>query len=388
MNDPNGPRVRARRRRSRRHRRNRLYRRVLLCSVFLLGGLAGAALLPFDFASYLRSSLASQPAAQWSHTNIHRDLAFMASPDSETQQKSAKPARPVYPYSLVPGGIHDPKELERAFERDPVLAAHYKGFDFRRARVLELTEDRTVYVSYRIAGHVYWTTKRVLLRKGEKVITDGKMTLRTRCANQVSETPRKDVSPKEPSIAKMEQSGEGGRRFGRRLIRPTSTPLWRVQNCNLSVRRCPAYGLIANNGGILSLYPPPLPSCEPGNTKKGKGGSGTSGTASGSNGGKKNNNGGCNAPPAEVPEPGTMILFATGLAAAFTATVTTSAATSLPHRWTVKAYQSERPDAGSAVPLSPASFSIKLSVLLFSRGSCREPNFCFPHRHLRRLFRR
>jgi hypothetical protein len=317
LNDPNGPRVRARRRRSRRHRRNRLYRRAILCSIFLLGGLAGAALLPFDFASYLRSSLASQPAAQWSNTNIHRDLAFMASPDSETRQKSAKPARPVYPYSLVPGGIHDPKELEQAFERDPVLASHYKGFDFRRARVLQLTEDRTVFVSYRIAGHVYWTTKRVLLRKGEKVITDGKMTLRTRCANQVSDTARKDVSPREPSIAKMEDPVKVGAGsvapypvdFDSALTRPE------LQSFGPGI---PAYGLIANNGGILSLYPPPLPSCEPGNTKKGKGSSGTSGIASGSNGGKKNNNGGCNAPPGEVPEPGTVILFATGLAAAFT----------------------------------------------------------------------
>jgi hypothetical protein len=135
VNDPNATRVRVRRR-TRRHRRNRVYRRAVFCTVFLLGGLAGAALLPFDFASYLRSSLTSQPAAQWGNTDIHRELAFRAAPDSETQQKTAKPSRPVYPYSLVPGGIHDPKELAQAFEHDPVLASHYKGFDFRRARVV------------------------------------------------------------------------------------------------------------------------------------------------------------------------------------------------------------------------------------------------------------
>jgi PEP-CTERM motif len=317
VNDPNGPRVRVRRRRSRRHQRNRLYRRVILCSVFLLGGLAGAALLPFDFASYLRSSLTSQPPAQWSNTDVHRDLAFMASPDSETQQRSAKPARPVYPYSLVPGGVHDPKELEQAFEHDPVLASHYKDFDFRRARVVELSEDRTVYVSYRIAGHVYWTTKRVLLRKGEKVITDGKMTLRTRCGNQVSENARNEVSPQEPSIAKMEDPVKMGAgsvapypvNFDSALTRPE------LQSFGPAI---PAYGLIVNNGGILTLYPPPLPSCGPGKTKKGNGNSGgTSDSGSESSGGKKKN-GGCGAPPAEVPEPGTMILFATGLAAAFT----------------------------------------------------------------------
>ena len=48
----------------------------------------------------------------------------------------------------------------------------YRDFDFRRARVMQLLEDKTVYVSYRIAGRVYWTTKKVRLRRGEKVITD------------------------------------------------------------------------------------------------------------------------------------------------------------------------------------------------------------------------
>ena len=51
----------------------------------------------------------------------------------------------------------------------------------------------------------------------------------------------------------------------------------------------PAYGFIANNGGLLSLYPPPLPSCEPGKTKKGSGSSGTS--SAGSSGNKKKGNG-------------------------------------------------------------------------------------------------
>jgi len=315
VNDPNGPRVRVRRRRrTHRHRHNRLVRRALSFSVFLLGGLAGAALLPFDFASYLRSSLASQPATQWSTTDVHRDLAYMATPDSETQQRSAKPARPIYPYSLVPGGVHDPKELAQVFDRDPVLASHYRGFDFRRARVVELSEDRTLYVSYRIAGHVYWTTKRVLLRRGEKVITDGKMTLRTRCANQVSETARKEVAPYEPSIAKMEEpmKGEGGFAIPDPVILDSSLARPSFQSFGPST---PGYALIANNGGILSLYPPPLPSCGPGKTKKGSGGTSDSGGES--SGGKKGN-AGCNTPPAEVPEPGTMILFATGLAAAVT----------------------------------------------------------------------
>jgi PEP-CTERM motif len=313
VTDPTGLRVRVRRRATRRHRRNRVYRRVLLAATFVLGGLAGAAFLPFDFSSYLTASFSNHPAPQWKSADVHRDLALSAAPDSSSSDQPSANVHPVYPYSLVPGGVHDPKELEQAFEHDPVLAAHYRGFDFRRARVVQLTEDKTVYVSYRIAGRVYWTTKKVRLRRGEKVITDGKMTLRTRCGNQVSDTARQEVSPQEPSIAKMEEpiKIDGGTvapyptNFDSALTRP---------NVPSFGPTLPRYGLIANNGGLLSLYPPPLPTCEPGKTKKGSTGGGVTAPGSSSSGGKKKGGGGCGEPPAEVPEPGTLVLFATGLA--------------------------------------------------------------------------
>lgn len=297
MNDPNGRVVRVRRR-TRRHRRNRLIRRSLLATVFVLGGLVGAALLPIDFGSFLASSFSSRPATEWNNTDVRRDLAFSATPAADPDAPS-KEARPVYPYSLVPGGVHDPKELERVFKHDPVIAAHYRDFDFRRARVMQLLEDKTVYVSYRIAGRVYWTTKKVRLRRGEKVITDGKMTLRTRCGNQVSDTARKEVSPNEPAIARLENPIQLDP--GTAMVIPYPTDFESsLARSNLPVFAMapPGYSFISNYGGSLSLYPPPLPSC--GKKKKG---------------GKTSTE--CNNPVGQVPEPGSIILLGTGLAGAF-----------------------------------------------------------------------
>ena len=137
MTDPNGRLVLVRRR-TRRHRRNRVIRRAVLAATLVLGGLTGAALLPINFGSFLASSFASRPAAEWNNTDVRRDLAFSATLAADADRPS-KDVRPVYPYSIVPGGVHDPKELERVFEHDPVVASHYRDFDFRRARVLQLT---------------------------------------------------------------------------------------------------------------------------------------------------------------------------------------------------------------------------------------------------------
>ena len=63
--------------------------------------------------------------------------------------------RPVYPYSIVPGGVRDAADLKWAAEHDPVVAAHYAGFDYDHARVVRLVLAQTAYVSYRMGNKVY-----------------------------------------------------------------------------------------------------------------------------------------------------------------------------------------------------------------------------------------
>lgn len=111
--------------------------------------------------------------------------------------------RRLYPYSVIPGGVDSVQELRNAIANDPLVAALYANFDLSRAHIIRLARDREVYVSYRLNGRIYWTKKRLLLRAGETLISDGTHEARTRCGNQISETPVQPVSPAEPAGAAM-----------------------------------------------------------------------------------------------------------------------------------------------------------------------------------------
>jgi hypothetical protein len=117
----------------------------------------------------------------------------------------AQVAQPrLYPYSVIPGGVRSAQELRNAIAHDPVVAELYAQFDVSKARVMRLTKSREVYVSYRLGDHIYWTKKRLLLRAGETVITDGKHEARTRCGNRISATPVQPVFRNEPKGAAMD----------------------------------------------------------------------------------------------------------------------------------------------------------------------------------------
>lgn len=110
------------------------------------------------------------------------------------RDRDAASRRPVYPYSIIPGGVVSAAELRSAVAHDPVVAAHYAAFDLANARVFQVQEARSVYVSYRRGDDVFWTSKKLRLAVGETLITDGQHISRTRCGNQISDESRMPVS--------------------------------------------------------------------------------------------------------------------------------------------------------------------------------------------------
>jgi hypothetical protein len=193
--------------------RRRLRMRRILLAVFV--GTIVAASCWQNLARHfsLPTLHASQvfPESFWRRTqvgpnarNTQRDLAFAAARSSMTVKVRAR-IPGVYPYSVVPGGIRNAAELREAAARDYAIRRHYAQFDFEHARMLRATEARAVYLSYRIRNTVFWTRKRVRLQVGELLLTDGNITARARCGNQISDVARPEVSNEEPDEDVLDQ---------------------------------------------------------------------------------------------------------------------------------------------------------------------------------------
>ncbi len=141
--------------------------------------------------------------------------------------------RKVYPYSIVPGGAASLKEAKRAMS-DPAVRNHYAAFDLKNLRQVTLTSDLVGYVSYRYGDKIFWTAKKLRLKAGETVYTDGVHVARGRCLNCYSALPMMPTRRNEPSESTMNT--------------PVEVPLIALAFPNLPVATAPP-----------AILPPPPP---------------------------------------------------------------------------------------------------------------------------------
>ncbi len=145
---------------------------VLTLGTFLVWGALSSSSLVQVAPSYVSSFRSS----------VSQDLSATSIDENQARRK-------VYPYSVIPGGVESAADLRSSVTHDSVVAKHYEDFEVEKTRVVRLHQDRLLYVSYRLGNGVFWTKKRLLLPKGEAVITDGVHLARTRCGNRLSEAP-------------------------------------------------------------------------------------------------------------------------------------------------------------------------------------------------------
>lgn len=117
---------------------------------------------------------------------------FHAEELAENHQVDLK-KRPVFPFSVVPGGTANQAEVKQRVKADKVVRQHYHGIQLDKLRPFRLMEPGKAYVSYRVGTQVFWTGKPVGLKVGEVLLSDGQNVLRGRCGNRVSATPMEPV---------------------------------------------------------------------------------------------------------------------------------------------------------------------------------------------------
>jgi hypothetical protein len=101
--------------------------------------------------------------------------------------------RPVYPYSVIPGGVYSSAELNQKLAGDSVAREHYRGFNAAGAWKTKAEFAGPVYLSYRHGDRIYWTQRPVRIPKGEILLTDGSAYVRARCGNRIAEAPSQPV---------------------------------------------------------------------------------------------------------------------------------------------------------------------------------------------------
>ena len=116
----------------------------------------------------------------------------------------AESRRTIFPYSVIPGGVRDAKELAATVSKDRVVAAHYSDFKLSAAHTVRLDQPAAMYVSYRVGNHIYWTRNRMVIPAGETLISDGENLARVRCGNRLSKIAALPVSVTEPPTEQLE----------------------------------------------------------------------------------------------------------------------------------------------------------------------------------------
>jgi hypothetical protein len=172
-------------------------------SVLIASAAVATLFFVFEVTPHIRDQRASALAAQPSRGYWSAPV-FSPNNLSVSISISRLKSRPLFPYSIIPGGAEDAEALRNAVAHDPVVASHYADFSLAKAHVIRVDRDRMVYVSYRRGSNVFWTRHTLRLFKGETLITDGKHEARTRCGNRVSETPGAPVAYDEPTPEEFE----------------------------------------------------------------------------------------------------------------------------------------------------------------------------------------
>ena len=105
--------------------------------------------------------------------------------DIQPPKLSFRAARQMFPFSVIPGGVFDSRELADSIAKDVVVRDHYHDLQPDQMWFTRVKKPMSAYVSYRKGAKVGWTSHPVLIPANELVLTDGKHLIRARCGNRI-----------------------------------------------------------------------------------------------------------------------------------------------------------------------------------------------------------
>src|SRR5580704_7067814 len=117
-------------------------RKLNQAAVFWCCGLAlilGCFAVLHELPSLKRHDVRQIPAPASKALTTYLADAALPAPDPSSPKI---PTRPLFPNSVIPGGVENIQELRSAIARDPLVARHYADFDLSKARVIRLGDVR------------------------------------------------------------------------------------------------------------------------------------------------------------------------------------------------------------------------------------------------------
>jgi PEP-CTERM motif len=184
----------------RRHSRKNAGTRFLVALLF-----AATAAITWQFARQQPASSMSYSSPEVNRVKLNEVGPSATAGRTYSSLIDSRPGRPAYLYSVIPGGVASAEELRQAMAQDPVVAQQFAGFDFLRAHLVQVSGNQSMHVAYRMGQTVYWTRKKVALHPGETLISDGKIVARTRCGNRIAMAPLGPPALVEPADADLNQ---------------------------------------------------------------------------------------------------------------------------------------------------------------------------------------
>ena len=80
--------------------------------------------------------------------------------DIKPPKLSFRAARQMFPFSVIPGGVFDARELADSIAKDVVVRDHYRDLQPDRMWFTRVKKPMLAYVSYRKDSKVGWTAIR------------------------------------------------------------------------------------------------------------------------------------------------------------------------------------------------------------------------------------